>query len=29
MPPIQRTKRADLADKGESDRMTLLFKKRP
>ncbi|MCR2835229.1 class I SAM-dependent methyltransferase [Parerythrobacter lacustris] len=29
MPPIQRTKRADLAEKGESDRMTLLFKKRP
>lgn len=27
MPPVQRTKRADLADKGESDRMTLLFKK--
>ncbi|MCA0903034.1 class I SAM-dependent methyltransferase [Qipengyuania aquimaris] len=29
MPPVQSTKRADLADKGESDRMTLLFKKRP
>ncbi|WP_128891800.1 class I SAM-dependent methyltransferase [Erythrobacter sp. HKB08] len=29
MPPVQATKRADLADKGESDRMTLLFKKRP
>ena len=28
MPPVQSTKRADLADKGESDRMTLLFKKR-
>lgn len=28
MPPAQRTKRADLADKGESDRMTLLFRKR-
>jgi predicted methyltransferase len=28
MPPILRTKRADLADKGESDRMTLLFRKR-
>ena len=27
MPPVQRTKRADLADKGESDRMTLLFRK--
>lgn len=27
MPPVLRTKRADLADKGESDRMTLLFKK--
>ena len=29
MPPSLRTKRADLADRGESDRMTLLFKKRP
>ncbi|KPF63567.1 class I SAM-dependent methyltransferase [Porphyrobacter sp. AAP60] len=27
MPPVQATKRADLADLGESDRMTLLFKK--
>ena len=27
MPPIQATKRADLAGLGESDRMTLLFKK--
>ena len=27
MPPVQSTKRADLAGKGESDRMTLLFKK--
>ena len=27
MPPVQRTDRADLADKGESDRMTLLFRK--
>lgn len=27
MPPVQRTGRADLADKGESDRMTLLFRK--
>ena len=27
MPPVQSTKRADLADKGESDRMTLLFRK--
>ena len=29
MPPIMRTKREDLKDKGESDRMTLLFRKRP
>lgn len=29
MPPILRTKREDLKDKGESDRMTLLFRKRP
>lgn len=27
MPPVLRTKRDDLKDKGESDRMTLLFKK--
>jgi predicted methyltransferase len=27
MPPILSTKREDLKDKGESDRMTLLFKK--
>lgn len=27
MPPVQATKREDLADKGESDRMTLLFRK--
>lgn len=27
MPPTLQTKRADLADKGESDRMTLLFRK--
>lgn len=27
MPPVLSTKRADLADKGESDRMTLLFRK--
>lgn len=29
MPPVWRTKRAELKDLGESDRMTLLFKKRP
>lgn len=29
MPPVLATKREDLQDKGESDRMTLLFKKRP
>ena len=29
MPPALRTKREDLKDKGESDRMTLLFRKRP
>ncbi len=29
MPPTLRTERADLKDKGESDRMTLLFRKRP
>ena len=29
MPPVLSTKREDLKDKGESDRMTLLFKKRP
>lgn len=29
MPPVLQTKREDLKDKGESDRMTLLFKKRP
>jgi predicted methyltransferase len=29
MPPVLGTKRDDLKDKGESDRMTLLFKKRP
>ena len=29
MPPMLRTKREDLKDKGESDRMTLLFRKRP
>lgn len=28
MPPILRTQREDLKDKGESDRMTLLFRKR-
>lgn len=28
MPPMLRTKREDLKDKGESDRMTLLFRKR-
>lgn len=27
MPPVLRTKREDLKDKGESDRMTLLFRK--
>ena len=27
MPPTLATKREDLKDKGESDRMTLLFKK--
>ena len=29
MPPTLRTKREDLKSKGESDRMTLLFRKRP
>lgn len=29
MPPVWRTKREELKDLGESDRMTLLFKKRP
>ncbi|MCB2048497.1 MAG: class I SAM-dependent methyltransferase [Novosphingobium sp.] len=29
LPPVQRTKRDDLAAIGESDRMTLLFRKRP
>lgn len=29
LPPVQRTKRAELAPIGESDRMTLLFRKRP
>ena len=29
MPPALRTKREDLAELGESDRMTLLFRKRP
>ena len=29
MPPVWATKREELKDKGESDRMTLLFRKRP